>query len=367
VTAEVASRPPASPAPFPATTSAGGALAAEQPAPAAAQARPAPAFFSDLDADVSVDFGDPGQQAGSSPGVDFHTPGVYVPPPSEPGAAWPAAISTAAEAEDGLRRALRGAADGARPLHDLALRTLDTLSDLERSVLAGEPHVIDVAPVRKAAVMRLRVAEALASVPPPGTPVDSTALSAVLGEIDGLLAEVAPLLADAPPELAPALEEIRNGLVREAIDFSEAAQRVATAPAEAAARPAPVVASGRASAARVVSYDSAQEMELEKSERRRHWLALVVLGLALTSAAGYHFWDRMARSGVHPPDGVPGAPSNSLSAMGSGNVRMVVSRTGKFDEAELQRFKTEQELLGNRVEEVSPGVLRISPAGEPKK
>lgn len=345
-------------------------LATSDPAPAAPVAtaaaqssRPPANFFADLDGDVSVDVGN--LAALDSPAVDFHAAGVYVPPPSAAGVDWPAGLASPAQAEDALKRALQGSADPARPLHALATRTLESLSDLELGVLVGEPQPVDAAPIRKAAVLRLRVAEALASAPPQGSKVDSAALFAILGEIDGTLAEVAPLLGAAPGELAPALESIRNSLVREAIDFSEAGQRVATPDGPAAApRPSP---SGRAVAAKVLSIDGAQDTALEKAEDRRKGIAFIALAIVVLGAIGFHVWRHASQGEVRTPPTLPGAPSNTVASTGSGNVQLVVSKTGKFDPAELERFRAQEELRGNRVEEISPGVLKVTTADEPKK
>jgi hypothetical protein len=326
-------------------------------------ARPPANFFADLDTDVSVDIGDFG--AASAPSVDFHASGVYVPPPSAAANDWPGATITPAQAEDALKRAIRGSADPAQPLHALALRTLETLSPVERAVLAGEPQPIDAAPVRKAAVMRLRVAEALASAPPPGSTVDQAALSSILGEIDGLLAEVAPLLAAAPPQLAPALESVRNALVREAIDFSEAGQRVATS-APAAPSPPPAAAA-RPSSAKVLSIASEQAMSVETADRRKTWTAVVVLALVCLAAIGYHGWRQYTRREIRPPATLPGAPSNTIASGGTGNVQLVISKTGKFDPAELDRFRSQEEIRGNQVEQISPGVLKVTRGSDPQK
>jgi hypothetical protein len=361
---------PAAPAPRPAPAPAPPAQAAKAPeprpapapaarppapAPVAAQPRPAANFFDDLDADVSVDVADLSDPA--PPSVDFHAPGVYVPPApsSAPAADWPSGLSTPAQADDALGRAHRGTADPARPLHALALRTLESLSDLERAVLAGEPQPIDAAPVRKAAVMRLRVAEALASAPPQGSKVDSAALSAILGEIDELLAGVAPLLASAPAELAPALEAIRNSLVREAIDFSEAAQRAA---AEGASPPEPEPGHGPVRA-RVLSIDTAQG---EAPAETRGRLRIVVLAIVIVLAAAYHGYG-LLRPRAPGPATAPGAPAHTLSA-GKGGGTQVVVPMGNPDAAELEKFKADQERLGNTVVERN-GVVVVVP-GRPQ-
>jgi hypothetical protein len=328
-----------------------------QPTPPVPSQPAAELYFSDLDADVSLDLDDAETQApAQATPVDFHSPGVYVAPPSDPKVYWPAGISTAAEAEDGLQRALHGAADGARPLHDLAMRTLESLSDLERAVLSGEPQPIDTAPIRKAAVMRLRVAEALASVPPPGSSVDSTAVSAVLSEIDGLLAEVS-LVSGAPQELPPALEEIRNALVREAIDFSEAASRVAAQPAEPSAAP---VTRPAVRGARVLSVTS---VPVEDSRWSAKTIALVVLLVLVALGVGAYHVRRMMPRPVTALKTLAGAPAGTVGTTNRG-IQILTRLPGKtIDPAELERFKAAQEAKGNTVQEIAPGTWHVQPAG----
>jgi hypothetical protein len=288
--------------------------------------------------------------------VDFHASGVYVPPAAAPRAAdWPATVCTDAEAEEALRRALSGATDP-RPIGALAAKVLESLSELERGVLAGEPQPVETAPIRKATAVRLRVAEALASMPPAGSPVDTAALSAILGQIDGLLAEVAPLLQGAPEELLPALEAVRNALVSEAIDFSEAAQRLAKID-EVPTAPRPI--SAKAATARVISIETETE---QRPGRRRAWVPYAFLAVAVALAVAYHVWRQVSMSNVHPQLALPGAPSNTISSVQSlDGPSIIVSKTGRFDPAELQRFRAEQDLKGNKVEEVSPGVLKVTP------
>jgi hypothetical protein len=96
-------------------------------------------------------------------------------------------------------------------------------------VLAGEPHPIDTAPLRRAAVMRVRVAAALEAAPPAGSPVDFGAVAAFLRELDALLSDVKTLAEDAPADLQDPIEAVRSALVKEAMDLSRAARRAAVA------------------------------------------------------------------------------------------------------------------------------------------
>lgn len=98
---------------------------------------------------------------------------------------------------------------------------------------------IDTEPVRRAAVMRVRVAVALSSAPGAGGAVDAGALSTFLADIDALLSDVNALAAGAPADVQASLEAMRNALVKEAIDFSEAVQQAR--PTEAIPQPARVV------------------------------------------------------------------------------------------------------------------------------
>jgi hypothetical protein len=328
-------------------------------APPASQPSPAGRFLEDLDTEVSVELGDLGLQPDSPVApADYRSPVMYVPPPSEPTVDWPGGICTAAEAEDALQRALHGAVEGARPLHDLAMRTLDAISDLERTVLAGEPQPFDAAPIRRAAAMRLRVAEALASAPPAGCPVDAAALSSILGEIDALLAEVAPLLANASEELAPALETIRNTLVSEAIDFSEAAQRASTGKAEA---PPAAPVQRRATAARIIeNYAEASRAP----EPRRIW-PRVWLAVAFLAVGGYHLRNYLARPMPVEIPTVPGAPEG-LRLIQHGNQRTLIALPGrKVDPQQMESFRAQQALKGVEVRELAPGLYALVPAAAP--
>jgi hypothetical protein len=206
------------------------------------------------------------------------------------------------------------------------------------------------------------VAEALASMPPAGSPVDTAALSAILGQIDGLLAEVAPLLQGAPEELLPALEAVRNALVSEAIDFSEAAQRVA------AHAPAPVVSEPRgyserqAAQARVLTVE--KETEQDRADRRRRFAWLVMAAVLLIGAAGLHgyrWWKKSSLLASLPPPEVAGMRISKSGSTGP----IVLTPVGTVDKAALERFLSNQELLGKRVYLLENGSYLVLPAGVP--
>jgi hypothetical protein len=341
--------PPASPPPPPAPAAEDAAAAAAPP-----PARPAAAFFADLEPASDLDVED---AAAPPPAPDFHAPGVYVPPAAAGRPQWPRGICSAADAGEALRRVMAGAADPQRPLHAQAERTLQSLSALERAVLAGEPQVVDAGPVQRAAVMRLRVADALASVPPPGGAVDGAALSGVLGEIDALLSEVNGIAAAAPEELKEPLDAVRNALVSEAIDFSEVAQRVAGAGAAAAAvaRAAP-----RAPQARVLSIQGAAAVE--SSGRGRRIVMAVLLAAAVLLAGLYHGFGWYRRVQAHRP--TPGLPSGMMDKGGPAKgARMLIPSNASttIDPAELARFKATEEAKGNQVIDTGGGPVLVVP------
>lgn len=281
---------------------------------------------------------------------------------------WPASGPSAAEAELLLRGAVAGAVD-LSPLRAVTEQTIAGLSPLEREVFTGGTLAVDAELIRHAAVLRLRVAAALASRPPPGTAIDGAAVAELLSEIDGVLGAVKGLLADAPPEVKVSLEAIRNALVKEAVDFSEASHEAGVSDAGAvSARPAvtrPIAAT------RVVNV-RAGETEPEEAQRQRSRLLWVVLALAVLGAGafhGYRWWK--TEQVVAQMQTLPGQPSRMmlLPATPGATTRELVPMGGAPDRAEVERFKAQQRLLGNTVTETSLGGLVIkpeaaSPAGE---
>jgi hypothetical protein len=356
VPAPLATKPAPAAAPEPPASKPAPVAVSNASAVPAASPRLAASLFDDVEGDdVSIDEEPPAKLP------DMHAPGVYVPPPPTARLDWPAGICGDAEAGDALRCALDGEV-GDRPLHVLAARVVEAASDLERSVLVGKPVAVDPAPIRKAVVMRLRVADALASAPPTGSPVDTAALSSILGQIDALLAEVAPLLPGAPEELSPALESIRNALVSEAIDFSEAAQRVA---AQVPAIPAAEIkgySERRAAQARVLT--SEKETEQDRIEKRKRTVWLVVAAALLVAVGGFHairYWQKSSFFAALPPPEVPGM--QIFRSGGAGPV--VLTPTGKVDKAALERFLAAQEALGKQVYEMQNGSFVVLPRGVP--
>jgi hypothetical protein len=327
-------------------------------APAAtATARAAPSsvahagFFADL----------PGGEDLDVPLDDAFAPGPApsAPPSSGP---WPLDAPGPEKAANALRAALAGdlAAAGAAG----AAAVVQALSPLEQAVLAGEPIDFDPEPIRRAAVMRVRVAAALSSAPAPGAAVDPGAVSALLAEIDALLSEVNALAAGRPAEAAAPLEAVRNALVREAIDFSEAAQRAGPA-AGAGAAALPARAPRAAAQARVVSVDSREEQDLEAAQDRRRRRMLVVFAASVLFAAAFHGYGWWKRAQV--PDATPtraGLPAGATWSAPPTEAAPAVVRAkdnAPFSPEERERLEREEVVRGNTVREVEPGVIVILP------
>ncbi len=199
---------------------------------------------------------------------------------------WPANGPSAVEAADALGRGLAGRFDPrGRPLAAVA-DVVGSLTELERAVFAGVPQAIDTEPIRRAAVMRVRVQVALATAPATRGDVDGVAISALLAEIDALLSDVNVVAQAAPPGLQPALEQVRNSLVKEAIDFSEAAHRVQ--PAELAPGRGPPAARARTPQARVGSIESKAGRAVANARSKRNRAAYLVLALSGLAAAAFY-------------------------------------------------------------------------------
>ena len=281
-----------------------------------------------------------------------------LPLPGRVGAAWPATGPSAAEAELALRALLAGRPDTS-PLRAVTEQTVAGLSGLEREVFSGAVPV-DAELIRHAAVLRLRAAAALATRPPPGTPIDSAAVAELLSEIDGVLHQVKALLDGATPDVKPQLEAIRNALVKEAVDFSEACHEIGTA--ELPLGPAPARITGRAAAARVLSSRVGLDTEDRPEERRRRVLPLVILAVVLASGAAYHASTIYLAPPKQQPTTFEGAPAGTM-AVQNGNAYFLVALPGKqVSGAELEGFKQREARRGNRVREVGPGTWIIEPA-----
>jgi hypothetical protein len=334
------------------------AAAAPAPVPPAAPAAPRGAvgrLFDDLPLD-----------AAAAP-----APPLAAPPAPEPAASpapWPADVPGTDEAAQALADGIRGVfAPAGSPLAVVA-ETMAAMSSLEREVLLGEAKPFDAEPIRRAAVMRVRVAVALATAPrAAGSPTDDAAVSALLAEIDALLADVAALAADVPPALQAPLEQVRNALVKEAIDFSEAAHPAeAEAPASvAAAQPATAIAR-KAARTRSVHIATEAERRVGQEEERRRRTAFVILAVVAVLAGGYHGYRlyrhhaAVAAASAARPTRI-GAPPDVTIAESPGAGAIVIQAKGgrAFTLGELKQMEDEEALRGNTVKQLSPSSVVV--------
>jgi hypothetical protein len=328
------------------------------PAPTATAAPAAAAGAFELD-DFDVDVGE--ASAGPDPfaGVTFSgaaSSGARW----TPAGAWPANAPSLEVAEEALLAAVDSMPPPYPELANVAAQVAAAISELEVKALGGQRLAIDGAPIRRAAAMRVRVGYAFATAPPVGSHSDSGAVAALLGEIDGLLSEVSDLAADASAEVAPTLGACRNALVKEAIDFSEAAQRYVAVESPAATA-APVKRAPTPGAARVLSVEKGTPAPVNRSQRA----LVVVLAVAVLVAGafhGYRYYQRRQAALAAPP-ALPGIPSGFSAFKPAASAPTVLQQGGgAVDRAEIERFKDVEKAKGNDVLELPGGVMVVKPA-----
>jgi len=303
--------------------------------------------------------------AGAAPAAPQPLRPAVARPPSGP-PAWPANLPGAEESARLLLAAVAGEALEPGPLAEAAAGAAEKLSQPERDAVAGRPLPVDAAVIQRAAVLRFRVALALHTAPRPGGAGDAGAVQALLAEIDGVLAELKVLEEGAPPAAQPGLDTIRSGLVSEAIDLTEAVQRLAPAPppqTETAPKPA-----ARRPAEKKAVESRAAEFEGLKQRQGGRNAMLALLVLSALAAAGYHLMERFGPRPVAERPTMPGAPANAVApANDRGGPRVVVSQDGKpFEREQVEQFRREQAERGNEVVQVSPTTLLVKPAGSRK-
>jgi hypothetical protein len=162
---------------------------------------------------------------------------------------------------------------------------------------------------------------------------------------------------------------MRNALVKEAIDFSEAVQRASPAEAFPAAAPeAPRRATGTT---RVVSVASQAELDVARAETRRRTRLVVALAVVAALTGAYHAYDwSRRRSGLDDRPQRSGTPAGAIVAAPPTPFAPVVVRSkdgAPFTDEEVKRMRDEEALKGNEVREPVPGSFVILPArGAPR-
>jgi hypothetical protein len=288
-------------------------------------------------------------------------PQQSVPPPSAPPAplaVWPATVLSAVDGQAVVRAALSGLWPEQR-LRATTEKVVGSLSTAEKAATLGQKLPFDPVPVRRAVGLRWQVAAALDTLPAQGAQVDRAAIQDVLGGIDEVLTLLKAESDDASPEALRALEMVRHGLVKEAIDLTDALQQVlpadvveeiTTSRKAKRAEPAPVT--------RMVHPAPPRERE----RAGLPWGLVIVLVLAVAGAAAYHGHRYVNRPRPAAPV-VTGAPSGTVGAVVPQGKIVITPAGAKLDPKEVENFTNLERAKGNEVREVMPGTFVVSPAG----
>jgi hypothetical protein len=297
-------------------------------------ATPAPGFFGDV----------AGVPAASPPAP----PSAAAPAPPAAAALWPSTGPGEQDAEHLLCSALAGLSAAG----DAALdATIEALTPIETEALQSLASVPEPAPIRRLATLRYRVAFALSTAPPPGSPVDAAGANLLLTEIDEALPALRKV-AERMPERAAEMEPIRIALVKQAVDLSEALHRLqpgaVTAPVPAA--PDPRRTTGR------LKIDVVPEPAAPERKRKGMWITLAV---AAALAIGYHGWIRFLRPAPAPPPAAFAAPPGTTGVEAPGAAGRLVIRSGTQgpSASDVEAFRAREEAAGRTVREIAPGVL----------
>jgi hypothetical protein len=273
--------------------------------------------------------------------------------------AWPTSVLSGADAAGILVAALHGRWPEAplrKPTEDLVAG----LSLAEKGALQGVDLPYDAVPVRRAAALRWQVAAALATLPPPGAPVDHEAVKGILAGIDVELAALKSVPEAAGPEAQRAMENVRHALVKEAIDLTEAQQQVL--PAESVKEITSSYKVAPATSSRSVGRTTFAPVETRAPERSQPWGLIVVFGGALAAAGAYHGYRYVNRP--RPTAGaVTGAPVGASAVVAPGRKLVVLPAGPRPDPAEVESFKNLERAKGNEVVEIMPGTFEVRPAG----
>jgi hypothetical protein len=154
---------------------------------------------------------------------------------------------------------------------------------------------------------------------------------------------------------------VRNALVKEAIDFSEAAQELAPAGVVApVAAPATPSAQRRVPATRVLT--TSTEPEPPRAKRRVLDVSLVVAALVAVAYHGWRFYEGQLY--VLPPPTVAGSPAHAVGSATTAGAKFLTSKDGNpFTDAEIETFRQSEELQGRKVQLLTPSSMVSLPAG----
>jgi len=289
--------------------------------------------------------------------VSQPSPSMPAPPPSMPApfAVWPGTVLSAADGQAVMRAALSGLWPEPR-LRPVTEKLVASLSTAEKGAALGQKLPFDAVPVRRAVGLRWQVAAALDTLPSQGAQVDQEAVQAILGGIDEVLADLKTLSDDASPEALRAIETVRHALVKEAIDLTEALQKVAPPEMVEEITRSRRVKKGAAPVTRMV-YTSADP---EREPRQVPWGLIVVLVVAVAAGAAYHGYRYVNRPKQAAPM-ISGAPSGTVGTVTPQGKVIVAPAGAILDPKEVENFKNLEKAKGNDVREVVPGTFVVTP------
>ncbi len=256
---------------------------------------------------------------------------------------WPGSVPGTEEAS----RLLSGA--GSQGKHDEAIDGLwNSLTEVELGTLLERPSALDLSALKKAVIVRWRLAHALETKPARGAPVDFGALEGLLKEADIALTKL-----QTPPEAATAAARAsfvsaRAALAKNAVALSnfaaEVAQQVA---AEAAINKA---TKKYEKVARIVAASADTTRIAFRSK-----VLWVGVGLSVLGALAFHGF-RYLHAQNAPVSG-PG-----YSAAGGIAVLHPIDPSKPIDPAALAQLKAQAAASGKTVHEVGRGQYVIAPS-----
>src|SRR5262252_8134850 len=140
---------------------------------------------------------------------------VDVVPMSLTATAWPCNVPSVAQASQLLSaesaRAGKGGASG---------KLWSSLTEIERNALMGRRSSLDLTALRNAVLVRWRLANALETRPPAGSPIDVSALEGLLNEADAALSKL-QLPEGATEAMRSGYASARGALAKDAVALSE--------------------------------------------------------------------------------------------------------------------------------------------------
>jgi hypothetical protein len=265
---------------------------------------------------------------------------------------WPGSVPGTEEAS----RLLSG--EGSQGKHDEAIDGLwNSLTEVELGTLLERPSALDLSALKKAVIVRWRLAHALETKPARGAPIDSGALEGLLKEADTALTKL-----QTPPQAATAtvrasFASARAALAKNAVALSnfaaEVAQQVA---AEAAINKA---TKKYEKVARIVAASADTTRIAFRSK-----VLWVGVGLSVLGALAFHGFRYLhAQNAPVSGPGYSAAGMHGFQNESSGiAVLHPIDPSKPIDPAALAQLKAQAAASGKTVHEVGRGQYVIAPS-----